>query len=326
MSETADFDPGHWKGHSFKSARRAYDVHVDRSYGDAVAAKKNMKDLVPSTISTNSPAPLVILCDVTGSMGAWPATIFSTLPYLELEAPEYLGEDMEIAWGAIGDIFSDKYPFQMRKFTKGTKLKEELKELVIEGNGGGRQSESYEIAALYCANNIKMPKAVKPVLFIIGDEGFYDVITKANAEKYALVNTQSKIQAKDVFAELQRKFSVYLIRKPYSMWSGDSVSASDKVIYKQWEKVLGASRISVLPEAGRVVDVIFGILAEETDRVDYFKEEIEDRQKPGQVKTVMKALETIHQVGTVGDDKKLLRSGNSRMHKVGKSKKTKSLL
>ena len=326
MSETSDFDPGPWRGHSFKSAKKAYDVHVDRSYGDAVAANKDMKDLVPASITTDSPAPLVILCDVTGSMGEWPATIFSKLPYLELEGQEYLGEEMEIAWGAIGDIFSDRYPFQMRKFTKGTDLKKELQELIVEGGGGGQIRESYEIGALYCARNIHMPKAVKPILIMIGDESFYDIINKANAKKFALVNTEGKMSAKDVFAELQRKFSVYLIRKPYeTSYRGDGMSSTDQTIYNQWEKVLGAGHISVLPEPARVVDVIFGILAEETDRTDYFKEEIEERQKPGQVKTVMKALETIHQVGATSS-KKLLRSGKSQMHAETTGKKTKSLL
>jgi hypothetical protein len=325
MSETADFDPGHWRGHDFKSARRAYDVHVDRSYGDAVKAKKSLKDMVPAEIATNSPAPLTILCDVTGSMGDWPATIFSKLPYLELEGQEYLGPKMEICWGAIGDAqCNDKYPLQMRKFCKGTKLKKELKELIIEGGGGGGARESYELAALYCAKNISMPKAVKPVLIIIGDEGFYETINKADAKKYAKVSLQDRVTAKEIFAELQRKFSVYIIRKPYGGYYGDSTSGSDKTIHAQWVSVLGDDRVVMLPEASRVVDVIFGLLARETDRVDYFKDELKDRQKPGQVKTVMKALETVHELAP--GSKKLLRSGKSQMHKDGKGKKTKSLL
>jgi len=324
MSETADFDPGHWRGHDFKSARRAYDVHVDRSYDDAVKAGKSVKDMVPGVIKTNSPAPLVILCDVTGSMGEWPATIFSKLPYLELEAQEYLGDKMEICWGAIGDYTCDKYPLQIRKFTKGVKLKDELKELIVEGGGGGGARESYEMAGLYCARNIEMPKALKPILIIIGDEGFYETINKSDAKKYALVSLQSRVSAKEVFAELQTKFSVYVVRKPYGYFRGDKTSDADKTIHAQWAEVVGDDRIVMLPDAGRVVDVIFGLLARETDRVEYFEDELKDRQKPGQVKTVMKALETIH--GLASDSKKLLRSGASKMHKKSDGKKTKSLL
>ena len=328
MSETADFDPGHWKGHDFSSARKVYDKHVGRSYGDAVKSGVKMKDLVPESITTNSPAPLVILCDVTGSMGEWPATIFSKLPYLELEGQEYLGKKMEIAWGAIGDAqCRDKYPLQMRQFTKGTKLKKELEKLVIEGGGGGGMRESYELAALYCARNIEMPKAINPICIIIGDEGFYDVVNKEDGKKFAFSSLQSRITGKEIFEELKRKFSVYLIRKPYDRYrtKGDDMSPNDRTIYAQWEKVLGTDRIVMLPEAGRVVDVIFGILANETDRVSYFKDELTERQKPKQVETVMKSLKTVHRV-SAKDDPKLLKSGKSVMRKTSKGKKTKSLL
>jgi len=326
MSETSDFNPGHWRGHDFSSARKVYDRHVGRSYGDAVKSGKDIKDVLPESIVTQSPAPLVILCDVTGSMGEWPATIFSKLPYLELEGQEYLGKDMEISWGAIGDAFSDRYPVQMRNFSKGTELKDELQKLIIEGGGGGGAKESYELAALYCARNIEMPKAINPICIIIGDEGFYETINKGDGRKFAHASLQSRINSKEIFEELKRKFSVYLIRKHYG-WSGKDgkMSGQNLAIHKQWEKVLGADRVSILPKADRVVDVIFGILARETDRVEYFREELTDRQRPDQVKTVMKSLETIHRMPEV-ESPKLLRSGKSVMKRTGKSKKTKSLL
>jgi len=326
MSETADYNPGKWKGHtSFSDARKVYDRHVNRSYGDAKAANKGSTDLIPDSITTNSPAPLVILCDVTGSMGAWPATMFSKLPYLEHETKEYLGKDMEIAWGAIGDAMcNDSYPFQISEFSKDTDIKEKLKELVIEGGGGGSKQETYEIAALYCARNIHMPKAINPICIIIGDEGFYDTINKSLGEKFAKTAMQKRMNSVDVFEELKRKFSVYLIRKPYRSTGTDDMSPIDKAIYSQWEKVLGADHISILPEAGRVVDTIFGILAKETDKIKYFKEEIKDRQEPHQVETVMKSLKTIHKVSPP-EDRKLLKSA-SKLHKKTKGKKTKSLL
>lgn len=326
MSESGDFNPGYWKGHDFTSARKSYDAHVGRSYGDAVRDGKAIKDVLPEAITTNSPAPLVILCDVTGSMGEWPATIFSKLPYLELEAQEYLGKEMEIAWGAVGDAFSDKYPVQMRQFTKGTALKDELKQLIIEGGGGGGARESYELAALYCARNVQMPKAINPICIIIGDEGFYDTINKDDGKNYAFASLTSRAKTSEIFDELKRKFSVYLIRKHYGCSGADGkMSGQDLSIHKQWEKALGPDRVLILPEAGRVVDVIFGILANETNKIDYFKDELKDRQTPNQIKTVMKSLETVHMIPE-GEEPKLLKSGKSVMNRTSKTKKTKSLL
>ncbi|MFX5476466.1 hypothetical protein ABTD55_21345, partial [Acinetobacter baumannii] len=64
-------------------------------------------------------------------------------------------------------------------------------------------------------------------------------------------------------------------------------------IRRQWEKLLGDDHVVMLPEASRVVDVIFGILAKETGRVDYFTKELTDRQDPDQVTTVMKSLHKV---------------------------------
>src|SRR5262245_45615202 len=109
MAETSDFTPADWSaGHPFSDARKAYDAHAGRSYADAAAKGVRSADLVPESVTTDSPSPVVILCDVTGSMGEWPATIFSKLPYLDHEAKEYLGEGVEFCFGAIGDAYSDK--------------------------------------------------------------------------------------------------------------------------------------------------------------------------------------------------------------------------
>lgn len=324
MSESGDYDPGVWKGHDFSSARKAYDAHVGRSYGDAVKKSVKATDLIPALIETLSTAPLYIWCDVTGSMGSWPATIFSKLPYLELEGKEYLGQDMEIGFGAVGDAFSDEYPLQVRPFSKGLDLKEQLAQLVIEGGGGGQYRESYELAALYSLRNFRMPRAINPILIIIGDEGFYDTINKSDGEEHARVLLERRMDTSDLFAELMTKFSVYLIRKPYNNTGSDEMSSLDKTITSQWESVLGADRICVLPSADRVVDVIFGILARETGRIDYFRDEITARQRPEQVDTVMKSLATVHKLGAGPTSD--AGSGKSVMKRLTDGKKTKPLL
>lgn len=296
MSESADYDPGPWTGYDFKSARAHYDAHVGRSYGDAVAKSIGKTDLIESSVSTNSTAPLVIACDVTGSMGEWPATIFSKLPYLDLEGKEYLGEDMAISFAAVGDMHGDKYPLQVRPFAGGKELEARLKELIIEKGGGGTSQESYDLAALYYARNCKMPNAVKPIFIFIGDEGLYEFIANDGANTYCNVILENRTTIEQVMDELMQRFAVYLVRKPYGCGDDNHRSADDIRIQNQWTKILGEDHVCMLPDASRVVDVIFGILAKETGKVDYFKKEIEDRQKPGQVKTVMKSLVSIHRL------------------------------
>lgn len=314
MSETADYDPGPWEGHDFKSARRAYDAYAGRSYGDAIDSGKTASDLVPNFISTNSDSPLIVVCDVTGSMGEWPAVIFSKLPYLDIEGKQYLGENMEICFGAVGDANSDKYPLQVMPFSKGLDLEQQLKQLVIEGGGGGQTTETYELAALYLARNMKTPKARrKPIVIFIGDEQPYQYVERAQANKYSKTLINQRMSTEDVFAELRETCSVYLVRKPYDR------SSCEPEIKRHWEKLLGADHIAELPDASRIVDVIFGILAAEVNKIDYFHEEIEDRQRPDQVKTVYKSLMTIHSSAT-------RHTGKSVMLKPSKGKHTRSLL
>lgn len=312
MAETADYDPGDWKGHDFTAARKSYDAHAGRSYADATAKGLVASDLVPTGLSTKSSAPLTVLCDVTGSMGEWPAVIFSKLPYLDIEGKEYLGDDMEISFGAIGDApRGDKYPLQAREFAKGTKLKEHLKALIVEGGGGGDACESYELGALYYARNVTMPNATKPIIIFIGDEGLHPYVEKAHAQS-CHININARIDTTDIFKELTRMYAVYVVRKPYD-------SGGEAEIQAQWVGLLGEDHVVQLPSADRVVDVIFGILAKETNRVDYFRKELEGRQNPSQVATVYKSLKTVHTLP------KAAGKGKSVMH-LPDAKKAKGLL
>lgn len=318
MSESGDYSPGVWKGHDFASARRTYDAYVGRSYDAAVTAGKGTKDLIAENVKTNSSAPLVIVIDETGSMGDWPATIFSKLPYLENEGKEYLGEDFEICFMAIGDAYcNEKYPLQVRPFARGLELKDRLKELVIEGGGGGQMTESYDLAALFAAEKIEMPNAVKPIMIFIGDEQCYDYVDQQQAENLCGTKLEKRLSIEALFKKLTDKYSVYLIRKVYRDTGDNSISENDKEITAHWAKLLGKDHIANLPEAGRVVDVIFGILAKETERIAYFEHELEDRQTDDQVKTVYKSLATIHKI--TDDTRKKIGTGKSVMRKSVKS-------
>lgn len=300
MSESGDYTPGVWKGHDFASARRTYDATAGRSYTDAVNAGKVSKDLIPDTVETESTSPLIIVVDETGSMGEDPATIFSKLPYLENEGKEYLGEDFEICFMAIGDAHNnEKYPLQVRPFAKGLDLKKRVTELIHERQGGGSIHETYELAALYANERVKIPKAIKPIIIFVGDEQPYEFISKNHAKDLMGIELEKTLTTRAVFDKLKEKYSVYLILKPYERDAINAMSALNKKIFNSWAELLGEDHICHLPDAKRIVDVIFGILAKETNRVSYFEHELEDRQTPEQIEAVYKSLKTIHQIKDV---------------------------
>ncbi|MDO8685416.1 MAG: hypothetical protein Q7J78_01955, partial [Clostridiales bacterium] len=306
---------GPWKGYDFKSARNAYDTFAGRSYDDAKVAKKSVKDVCPTSLEAKCKNGLVIICDDTASMGDWTATIVEKLPLLDLEMEEYL-EHGEVSFAACGDAYHDTYPLQVQKFGKGTDLKKNIEGLIIENGGGPGYRETYSLAGLYYARNVKLPEAEKSILIFIGDEGLYDIVNKEHAKQYAHVSLNKDITTEEVMKELQKKYAVYIIRKAYAL-----SEAKNALIQKQWESYLGADHVVNLPEARRVVDVTFGILAEETGKTAYFNEELKQRQKPEQVKTVLEALKTVH----VGP-KLLPDPGKSVIKRAGNATRTKSIL
>lgn len=328
MSESSDYTPGAWRGHSFADARKKYDRHVGRSYGDAKAKNTTAANLVPASVTTDSPTPLTLWVDVTGSMGNWPATIFSKLPYLDHEIKtEYLGADAEVCFGAVGDATTDKYPLQVQPFTIGTDMTKKLEKLVIEGAGGAQNHESYELAALYTLHNIHCPNAVgRPIVIMIGDEQAYDRVTVAEAKTHAKVKLTCQVTTKDIFKSLMESHSFYFILKQRQLGAQSELNRQNE---RFWVDLVGKDHIAYLDDADRVVDVIFGILAHEAGMVDYFRGEIQDRQTKAQVKTVYKALKTIH---TIEDDwadvkkKPVAGKGKSTLHKPLKGKKSKGLV
>ena len=290
MSESGDYTPAaHWGGHSFTDAKRAYRATADASLSEAKKRNIDPKGLFPKTMSTKSESPLVIGFDVTASMDDWPVTICSKLPYLEFEGQEYLGDGMEISWCAFGDSQYDKYPFQAQKFCKGKALKTKLDKLVHERGGGGNSCESYDLAARFYSQNCQMPEAIrKPIFIFICDEGIY---SSPNADEWT--NTGGEGDWETDMAALCQKFSVYCIRKNYHN--------QDRKVHDQWIKTLGKDRVVRLQDPNRVVDVIFGLLAQETGRIDYFEDELAERQGADsdgdeKIAIVMKSLHSVHGV------------------------------
>ncbi len=298
MSEMGEsYDPGPWKGFNYKSARAKYDYDSDagRGYGktSTPAKAKSLESLVPEKLVTACRSPLIIITDGTGSMGEYPEVMFKKLPLLDLGIEDYL-EDCEISFAMIGDAGSDNYPLQVQPFTKGKGLVDSLGKLVIEKGGGSNEVESYDLAALYYLNNVDMPKATKQVLIFVCDEGIYSMISKDWAKNYAHVDIDKATKTRELFDALKQKYSVWCIRKHYAgQVQGETMTGSNKVIHEQWQNYLGAEKIAILDNPQRVVDVIFGLMARETNREEFFAKELAFRQKPEQVAEVQKSMLTI---------------------------------
>jgi|GEM_PF-1093814 len=305
MSESGgSWDPGAWKGYDFNTARienakpldpvagRGYDAPVSDRYSPL----HSYVEAVPKTLTTDARSPLMILTDGTGSMGDFPQKIFSKLPLLDLTIDDYL-DGAEISFGLVQD-YCDTLPLQMRPFGRKLDLKAHLGSINIQGGGGGNECEAYELAALYAARNVEMPKATrKPILIYVCDEGIYPSISPVDASRVH-VDLKRNLQTKELFEELNKKWSVYCIRKHYNGLDGEQMVGSDLQIHQQWEEYVGRGRIAILPNADRVVDLIFMLVGYETNQTDKALQELNERQLKddggvNKVKTVTQSMSTI---------------------------------
>lgn len=323
MSESGDYVETHWDHrHDFSEARRTYDRDAGRSYERARATKKTKKDLLAPRLSTQSPHPLIVVTDVTGSMHLWPGRMFSKLPFLEFEAKEYLGADAEISFCAVGDVNSDTYPLQVRPFTGDTDtMKRQLNdEIVKEAGGGPGLEESYEMAALYLLHCLEAPNADRPIVIFIGDEMPYSFVSPEQVEELIGVKLPKRLTTKQVFEQLMERCEVFLIRKPYgdapAEHGENKLSPNDQRIHDTWAQLIGADHIYDLPNPDRVVDVMFGLLAQATDRLAYFRQELAGRQTAEQVmevyKTLRMAADDTAEAGTAGAVVKRTKAGGKK--------------
>ncbi len=322
MSEGSDFVPANYgdSHDSFASARSYYTDRVAKSASQAKAANKTIKDLLPQSLTTQCLFPCIIVPDGTGSMTIWPSVMFGKTPYFDNERKEYLGADAEVSFATFGDAHcGESYPLQAQAFTKGAGIRPALDALVYEKGGGGQGKESSDLALLYYARNVSMPNAIKPIIIIITDEKPWPSVTPSMAKTYAHVDLKESITIKQIVQELKdRGCVIYVIQKPADGYGSDFTEE----VHEYWSELIGGEHICPLDDPDRVVDVIFGIWAQEMDMVAYFKKEIEDRQSVDQVKVTYHALESVHSQPA----KPLLGSGKSQTHKPIGGKAAKALL
>ncbi len=95
---------------------------------------------------------IVVMFDVTGSMGSVPVTLQKKLPnLLGLLLRKGSGADPQSLFGAIGDATCDNVPLQVGQFESDNRMDENLENIFLEGGGGGQQTESYELAMYFAA-------------------------------------------------------------------------------------------------------------------------------------------------------------------------------
>lgn len=198
--------------------------------------------------------PIAVLLDVTGSMSEVPKQVQKSLPKLmSLLIRKGYVEHPAIMVGAIGDATCDKVPLQVGQFESGIEIEDNLTNLVLEGGGGGQQTESYELALYFMAKHTVHDhfekRGMRGYCFIIGDENPY-MRVKANEVKAIIGDTLGEdIGVEQVLADVRERYHVfYVLPKMTSNFA-------DPKIRTRWKQLLGEN-VLFLEDANGICELI----------------------------------------------------------------------
>lgn len=210
--------------------------------------------------------PIAVLFDVTGSMGAVPRIMQGKLGKLHglLQRKGYLA-DPQLMFGGIGDADSDRVPLQVGQFESDNRMDEQLRDIFLEGNGGGQKSESYELAAYFVARHVVtdawQKRGRKGYLFIIGDELNKPRLEARHIRRIIGDDVKQDIDPVSVYRELARRWNVYFILPNQSSYFNDDS------IGEHWRSILGQNFLK-LDDPGAVCELIAATIGMEEQVVD----------------------------------------------------------
>mgnify|MGYP001268947544 CR=1 FL=1 len=185
-----------------------------------------------------NPTSIVVMFDVTGSMGSIPVSLQTKLPeLLGLLLRKGYVPDPQIMFGAVGDATCDRIPLQVGQFESDNRMDQNLENIFLEGGGGGQRTESYELAMYFVARHTDIDcwkkHGRKGYLFIIGDEMAYPEVNRREVKAVIGDGLQQDIPTESIVRELRERYHVFYILPQGASYGGDPK------ILGFWRKLLG---------------------------------------------------------------------------------------
>jgi hypothetical protein len=245
----------------FTIASLNYTDTVKRKGGDfrKVLNTECIKDyLNPKTItvresrdSENHPATTAIIVglDVSGSMGriAHEMAGEHLQKLFEGIIDKKPTDDPHIMLMAIGDVEAgDDAPLQATQFESDVTLTQQLKDLYIEGGGGGNQHESYHLPWYFAAAKTSIDcwekRKKKGYLFTIGDEMPPEGLDRDDMNTVFGKGPQMGYSRKQLLEMAQKTYNVFHV----IVEQGDFASRQKEAVYKNWQALLGKRALRLL--------------------------------------------------------------------------------
>lgn len=296
-----------WSDDVYTSKLHSYSRSASKGFDHDVAFKidpvsvKVHKTLDPQNVkvresrdSAEHPESLsiVVMIDVTGSMCSTPAIMRNNLGKLmSLLIKKGYVDHPQILFGAIGDATCDSVPLQIGQFESDDKMTDDLSNFILEGGGGGQDTESYELAMYVAARKTSMDcfekRGKKGYAFIIGDENPYPFVKKDEVATLIGDKLQGDIPTNQIVEELKEKFEIFYIIPANTNNYGDTKT------FQNWQKLFGKDRAIKIQDAAMISETIASLIGVNEGKVDL--EELEGDLKdvgvdPTTAKSVSSAL------------------------------------
>ncbi|MDE1151637.1 MAG: hypothetical protein PW788_03790 [Micavibrio sp.] len=253
-----DWDSYTTKNTKGKSAREIFNssaIHPDMD-----PRKIQLRESRNSADNPHS-TPIILALDVTGSMGV----------IAERMAREGLGtlveqildrkpvSDPHIMVMGVGDAYCDRAPLQASQFEADIRIAEQLKNIYLEGGGGGNHFESYNLPWYFAAKKTEIDSVSqgrKGVIFTFGDEECPPELTKEHIKKLFGDDVPGNISSKDLLKMVSAKYDVFHV----VVEQGNHARSHKKEVYDSWNKVLPPERIVSLKDYNKLSEVLVSVL------------------------------------------------------------------
>lgn len=247
----ARFDRGDYESyrtaHNITAKSTREQVFTSRRIPDILNPSKIVvRESCDSDLNPNS-TPIILGLDITGSMGFIAEEIAKTqLPDLmEAIYAELPVTDPHVMFMGIGDVATDAAPLQVSQFEAGAvPLIEQLRKMWLEGNGGGNNTESYNLPWYFAAHKTVIDsfdkRGQKGFIFTMGDEmPPTEISDRGLAKTFGVGQHVSAGSNQKLLDEVEQRYRVFHIIVEEGGYARGRLSA----VRGAWTELLGPNAI-----------------------------------------------------------------------------------
>lgn len=260
---TSTWSTAEWTGYSAKTkTKRTSEIFRSREIDPDLDPKGIYRESRDSEFNPES-TPVIVACDVTGSMGTLAENLIRTglgTLFEEILERKPVSDPHVMAMG-IGDVYWDNAPLQVTQFESDLKIAEQLEKVFIEGGGGGNRFESYDLpmyfAAYHTSHDAFEKRGKRGYLFTVGDEPAPPCTSAEGLAKFiGDEGVQSDIPTIDVANAAKKMYNVYHIIIAEGWYAKNNLED----VKESWNAVLGQQNVIVLTDYTKLAEVIVSIM------------------------------------------------------------------